>query len=443
MALNSGDKRDEHMSVHTKIARKISQFPVLVLPILWVLFSVLLVVVNVIPDSWVNRAITDGIQEVTKEGDHPWVFFTPQSQLDNFTDKIMLQLSQRTSPWNEVTKTFTEESEWNSLCNGAKNNPLYAAFANQGYSRYWHGYTVILKPLLTVFSYSAIRVISATILLILLCLAFGKIHKLMGLPAAMVFALFLAAINIYVVPLSLTFSPVFYIALICVCCLDIAFKPHSRILYFLIIGACTAYFDLLTVPFLTLCVPLAFLVLHDAQSPEVSIPQEWKMMFRSGVDWVLGYGLTWSLKWVLSSIILKNTLADAIHSILIRSDSGGVNEANGLSFNKLQTITMNYKYMLSGISKRYLFMVLIFVVLVCIYRLIAMKEVRGKFKTNIIRSLPLAVLVFTPVLWYLALSNHSSIHMQFFAYKNVGISILCGMLFMVSVFGATESIKDH
>lgn len=74
--------------IGTRVYHTVNRIPVLILPILWFIFSVLLVTTNAIPDRLVKQPISDGIAKLTQEGDHPWTFFTPQSQLDNFTDKI-------------------------------------------------------------------------------------------------------------------------------------------------------------------------------------------------------------------------------------------------------------------------------------------------------------------------------------------------------------------
>lgn len=77
----------------------------------------------------------------TRRGDRPWILFTRQSQLDNYSDRVMLQQSQRVSEWNEAVQQFVLPQYWEPYRANAVHNPLYAAFWNQGYTRYWHGYT--------------------------------------------------------------------------------------------------------------------------------------------------------------------------------------------------------------------------------------------------------------------------------------------------------------
>lgn len=414
---------------------RLKKTPLLVLPILWVFFSIMLVFTNFLPDRLVKASIAGGIQEAKNEGDHPSIFFTPQSKLDNFTDQIMMQQCQRTSNWNSITSRFATKQEWHSLESNALHNPLNAAFSNQGYSRYWHGYTVFLKPLLIVFNYSAIRTLFFLLFGILLCLAFDKIRQRFGIFAACALLISIVVANFFVVPMSLVFSPVFYVTLMCVIGIDYFKRTDNRVLLFLIVGAVTNYVDFLTVPMLTLCIPLAFVVAYDAINSSCSAKACFISMIRSGLAWLLGYASTWGIKWMLSSLVLhKNIIADAIQNILIRSDSGGVNEAKGMSFNRGDVIQANYQFMFDQIPLRLSALILISLICVLLYRFLKYGGDVRLLYLNFKKASPLLIIGCAPVVWYSALVNHSSIHMEFYAYKNVAISILCSLLFFVLLF---------
>lgn len=408
--------------------RVVEKFPVLVLPLLWVVFSVLLVITNAIPDRLVKGSIARGIDELTQQGDHPWIFFTPQSQLDNFTDKIMLQLSQRTSGWNDVTKYFASKTDWSELDTKALHNPLFAAFSNQGYSRYWQGYTVILKPLLVFFSLDAIRIISSVLLLVLICLAFATLKKEFNVVVAVVFCLAMTMINITVVPFSLVFSPVIYTVLISILGIRLLYGKH-RILLFLIIGSVINFLDFLTFPILTLCFPLALLVMADIKHGDTYVSVLAKFI-KSGFAWLLGYASTWAMKWVLSSVVTgRNIIKDAIKNIFIRTDTA----SSAVHYDKVEVISNNYAYLFEHYPVR--LVVLVVVVLLALQVLHIRKHCLSTrlVVDNCIKATSLFILALAPVVWYVCLTNHSSIHIEFFAYKNAVVSVFAILVLLCCV----------
>lgn len=417
----------------------IKRYPIIVLPVLWLLFALLNILTNCIPDRLVKGSIASGLAQIKNEGDHPWVFFTPQSQLDNFTDAIMIQQSQRTSGWNSVTAYFADSSQWSTLESGAVHNPIYAAFANQGYPRYWHGYTLFLKPLLVVFNYSSIRIISFVVLTFLLCAAFSVVKDRFGLIAALCFTTSLVSINFFVVPMSLVFSPVTYITLLSICALKVFDSHTNRVLAFTVIGAFTNYTDFLTFPLLTLCFPLIFCVMYDAvYEKNMSLLKRFWIVIYSGLMWLIGYASTWFMKWVFSSIVIhQNVISDAIHSIMIRSDTGGVNEAQGESFNKIEVIQNNYRCLLANMPKRFMLLFVVLVIIILAYKFLRISSI-NEVVTRLISGSPILLISIAPVVWYAALSNHSAIHMEFFAYKNASITFLGILLYIVLLFSASS-----
>ncbi|KAB7786978.1 hypothetical protein [Bifidobacterium cebidarum] len=426
-----------------KLDNFLRRWPITVLPLLWVLFSILNVLVNCIPDRLVKGSIASGIAQIKTEGAHPWIFFTPQSQLDSFTDSIMLQQSQRTSNWNAVTAYFTNREKWVSLESSAIHNPVYAAFANQGYPRYWHGYAIILKPLLVFFNYSAIRIISFIILAFLICIAFGVVKERFGIIAALCFTTTLSLINIFAVPMSLVFSPVTYITLSSICMIRIFDSQDYRVLAFMVVGAITNYVDFLTFPLLTLCIPLIFCVMHDALCDTTTLFRRFFTVIYSSLMWLIGYSSTWIMKWVISSLVIReNVISDAIHSIMVRSDTGGVNEAHGVTFNKAEIIQNNYNCIMSNVPKRMVF--LFFFVIVSLLCLKFIKE-GGNIRilgSNILSGLPVLLIGVAPIVWYAVLANHSAIHMEFYAYKDAAITIMSLLMFIVLMF-ASPNIKNQ
>lgn len=414
--------------------KRIEKIPFTILPILWVIFSTLMILVNALPDRLVKSHIAAGVLETVAEGDHPKILFSEQSALDNFTDRIMLQQSQRTSSWNSITALFTEKDLWEGIEAQSLHNPLFAAFSNQGYSRYWHGYTIFLKPLLAVFSYQTIRQLSFLALIGLIISAFNAVKKSSNLYTAVSLLVSLVIVNVMIVPMSLVFSPVFYITLISVVVVAKSQKlkdGKDRVLFFLIVGSVTNYLDFLTVPILTLCIPLVLLIFFDTRVSSYSQLRRWGLVFTPSIGWVCGYASTWFIKWVLSSMVTgRNVIADAILNILVRSDTGGINEAHGIHFDRFETIRMNYAFAFTDETYAILFAVLVGTAFILMFQIIT-GRIQARFDAyRILNGLPILLVAFAPIAWYMVLLNHSTIHMQFYAYKNVCITIFAVLVFI-------------
>lgn len=421
-----------------KNRQNVMRYPLLVLPIAWITFSILIILVNCIPDRLVKQSIQAGIDALSAEGDHPWIFFTPQSQLDNFTDRIMLQMSQRTSSWNTVTQYFSDVSEWPWLEANSLHNPLFAAFSNQGYPRYWHGYTVFLKPLLVFFSFDAIRVISFVVLLILLGYAFYILKTEYNLLVACVFSISMTMINVFVVPLSLVFAPVVYLTVLCVIGIR-SFYGRSRVVLFLLVGSVINFLDFLTFPLLTLCFPLGLLIYYDVRQSE-KVSRIVVNFISSGFAWLLGYAATWFVKWIFSSVITgKNIIKDAIENILIRTDTGD----STAHFDKMDTIVSNYDCLFDNYPIRFIVLVLL-IVIVAQYASVKRDGISCiNIRKNLFKGIPLLVLAIAPVIWYFLLVNHSNIHMEFFAYRNAVVTVFSILMYLSCISIKAQIADEH
>ena len=121
------------------------------------------------------------------------------------------------------------------------------------YARYWHGYLVLLRPLLALFNYEGIRIVlliltilTAGTLVVLLC---KKINLLSGI----IFAIGLLSVNIFIVSRSINEILVFLVAFISSIFLLLRKDKIKHIgLFFFVVGSVTNYIDLLTAPLVTL-----------------------------------------------------------------------------------------------------------------------------------------------------------------------------------------------
>jgi hypothetical protein len=204
----------------------------------------------------------------------------------------------------------------------------------------------------------------------------------------------------WLVGVSLQFAPMFVIALagiIAVCLLD-GRKNNERILpfVFMTIGACTAFFDLLTVPLMGLGLPLAVVMLLDARKAK---KQWFRRMVQLGVFWAVSYSMIYILKWTLASLVLgRNEFGVAMSQLLVRVGAGS--EISGVGA-LLRNCTAYFRWPFWAV-----------IIYTVTWTVLAVKDGlfrRGKW-AEWRKTWPFLVLALMPLVWYLVMANHSYIH---------------------------------
>ena len=191
------------------------------------------------------------------------------------------------------------------------------------------------------------------------------------------------------------------------------FKNSASV--FLVIGMCTSFFDLLTTPLVTLGLTLPIYVL-------LNIKEENKKLYldciKICVAWVVGYGLFWALKWVITDITLgKHILSDAINQALYRAGDvvgAGIFDIFKLNLNKLGNSIIEY-----------LFILLAIYAIIGVLKEIYLKKHKKQQteKIQILKVLIFVIIAILPFIWYAVLKNHSYVH-SFFVYRILIITIL-------------------
>ncbi len=367
--------------------------------------AILLTIAFLLPLNEKNIAESNLIIE--KEGWYPAVPVFSQSfdthfqsllpgVLDNSTDRLMLQ-------------TASEDSEGNALYRAMN---MYSSSTRKGYSYYWHGYISVLKPLLLFFDYGEIRIINSFLQILLIMVLGHKIWKKKGF----VYVLVLLSAYMMLMPpavnFSMQFSWVFYIGMFgCLILLKNIkyFEENKRIFYvFLILGVLTSYFDLLTYPLYTWAFPLIWWIIMSPD--DIASKKRLKTVIDTGLFWIFGYGGMWFLKWVLGSLVLKeNIFESAINQIFHHSS---VNDGNIL-LSGLQAININWKH--------YTYKIYILIIVAWLMWFFIQSFSKG-WKTDS-RITSLGLIAISPIVWYMALSTHTSGH-HFFTYRVFDISIL-------------------
>lgn len=175
------------------------------------------------------------------------------TQLDNYTDSWMMGNAVYDSPRPVYERALTCTSA--DFGGGPLDGLVRYLGAEKGYrevdyTRYWHGYLVLLKPFFLLFDYADLRVFNVIVQLLLVFLIFRAFSKAGYELEAWGYVLSVLFMMPVVIPLSIQFSVIFYLTnfsvLVLLKAYDWIVEQNGLLLYFQLIGMCASYFDLLT-----------------------------------------------------------------------------------------------------------------------------------------------------------------------------------------------------
>ena len=401
--------------------------------------AILLILVYMLP----THEMKNNVQRSTAIYDYEDVY--PQlmsgykmSQLDNCTDAYMLLNAIFPGTGNVVKDAmrvhrieYYDRNPVGSLTDYA--NDVAKENYTDNYQRYWHGYLVILKPLLLLFDVSDIRVINMFVF-------FGLLLYIMwlmmdgGLKQYIVpFAFAMLLMNPLAIPLSFQFSTVSYIMLISVIVVltKKEWNNKQQMLLFMLIGVATAYFDFLTFPLVGLYFPMIFMLMK-----EKSWKSEAGLVVSGSISWIIGYGGMWAGKWLIGSIL---TGSNMFKSALSRAGHYTNMVDNGEKVNYLQVIIKNVQVFIK-------WPIVIAMAAILIYMASRFIKVWKSGKSVIagnvsyIGIVPFVIIAIAPICWYIVSGTHSYRH-YWFTYRQLCVSIFAILSGMVRLYMKNTKIE--
>ncbi len=377
--------------------------------------ALLLVAAFLLPIEPIENNVSRSIPIIEEEGSYPSAEAGAESVMDNFTDSLLLLEASNHSDWPVLMRSMMV---WHSQCDGG--DP-FASLIAQGkgasdestvdisYGRYWHGSLVYLKPLLTLFDLSAIRIVGGISQGLLVLLIVMRLIKLNRPLLALGFTIGYFSVSWVALAKCLQYWPsVFVMLATCLAVLVIWERKKASAgrlsLVFSVSGALLNYLDLLTFPLVALAVPLIlYFALEDKFEP-VRAACRFALF---SVSWLLSYGLMWILKWVLGSILTgTNFFTEAIGAAEVRS---GISNST-ISFVKCVFTNLD-KYLNNNEIYLVFSLVLFALVLFCISFYAETNEnatVRGSEILSCL--IPIALASILVPLWYRGLLQHSFVH---------------------------------
>lgn len=380
--------------------------------------TVLMFLSTIISASAIAENAHESLDLLSQEGVYHRLFTGASfsTQLDNFTDTLMIK----------------ESIAYNESLSVMENAMVL------GYSRYWHGFLVFLRPALLFFNLSGIRILNLiiqTALVILVCVFMLKKCKRLVIP----YLLSLIFINPIIISQSLQYSSVYYIFNIAMLIMLIKYEKlniNNRFCYmFLIIGMCTSFLDLLTYPIATLCMPLILLMFLRSGEKQ-TVKENILFILKICVCWALGYFGLWFAKWVIASIVAnQNLIISAMNQASIRLDGLGGDTGNVSALSMRMAALFNMRILFTN---RFNLMLSIFVVVALILVVVICRK---KFKFNISKLLSYIIIALIPIVWFTILCNHSYVH-QFFTHRALIGSIFACLTWFVSCFEDKKILNE-
>ncbi|MGN0368302.1 MAG: hypothetical protein ACI4EK_05915 [Wujia sp.] len=409
----------------------------------WFLSFLALTAIEVILLTTVSLIPRTAIQKHTQESADYFmqktVFYrindtNPASQIDHYADAILLNILYHFDSKHPISSSLTASYYYTDTHN--ENENLLTAVTSDvaptyDYFRYWHGSTVLVRPLLTFLNIRQIYILFAVILTGLFALLFTLLLRIRKSFCAWSCLLALFSVSFWYIPMSLEYIWCFLIMLITGICVLMFYQKNKTVsgLFFLLAGNLTAYFDFLTTETLTLIFPLALLLMLMYDNHQLqSVKEGFLLIAGRSFCWGLGYISSWITKWVLTSIALgRNVFPEAISSASIRVNEE-IGEVQGVS-QAISAVARNISCLFPfNLAKTYsyAFAVCSFILLLMVYYLFRKME-KKKYMPMLF-----SALFVMPYIRFLTLANHSFLH-YFFTYRAQFASIFC--LCMIFYYG--------
>ena len=374
---------------------------------------ILLLLVHLLPTSKITANVNSSAESIKAECEDELIIDDYHATLiGNFTDCLMLQLSVYDgghSAFDQALNLYRNEvgneEEWcpglslTDYLNGAPTK------LEVSYPRYWHGYLVILKPLLLFTSLNSVRLLNAGLQMILLAASLILFSKKGHSKLAFSFAAALPFMFFFSSFASLSFSVCMYIVLIEMLLLSLFYEKLSEnegyMTFFLIAGCATAYSDFLTYPLVTLAFPLiAVLALKEEKTKK-----NYLSILKYSLTWGIGYVFMWASKWIIALIFTgKNTIADAISTISARTSSA---TEGGRIAGYLKVLKNN----ISPFANRAFALLTLLIIAIVIVLII--KNGLKKHFDGFAQRIPVILIGLIPFIWWFVAANHSYEHAAF------------------------------
>ncbi len=296
------------------------------------------------------------------------------------------------------------------------------------YGRYWHGNIALYRPLLLFCNITQIRMLMLGVYICLFVYFIYLVNKRFGLSIALIFALSLVCCGYFTIFFCLSNSPIFLTMIVSGVILIKRIDTIKDFSMFVFVVACVVNFvEFLTVPLVTLGMLCGLYLLKLMEEGK-----DWAYCLRfvvvNSLIWLLGFAGTWMCKWVLYDLTINDgtsmvqvgiqqclfRLQRTCHTIVPDRFSDPFSE-NGVFIAMMLLARAAFFTVLSS------------------FAIMWAKGFKMSSQGLNKRALSFVLLSTLPLVWYLALANHTILH-AFFAYRHAFVFMLGALLAMHEQF---------
>ena len=299
------------------------------------------------------------------------------------------------------------------------------------YIRYWHGYLIILRPLLLLFNINIIRIILLVTIAVLTVSVLALTYKRFGIKTTLIFFIGFLITETFYVGMSLQGAPIFIIMLIQT--LLVLKRKRLSMLEIFITGSLTNFFDFLTAPVITLGIPLiAFCLIQQKENTNSTVKNLVIMIVKYSIVWGLGYGITWLAKWLIVGIFCNRDIFNIVLAQIKHRSFGTTKELTYAA-----EFIVLFANLFNGISIIIIPIAIIAYVMKTLYKLNKVNFKNTIIENIFINSIPYFVISLIPIIWSLVLKNHTYNH-SFFTYRMMQVWVIAIGIIMFSIEEETK-----
>ena len=344
--------------------------------------------------------------------------------LDGYTDAIMLGNAVFRGTGDPIQDAMRNPRVMYDISDGSPVDSLIR-YVNKSeldpghqveYARYWHGYLVLLKPLLLFFTLPDLRMMNLMVQFILMLAVLLELYRQRGYGLAIPFGAMILCLNPISTALCMQYSSIYYLMLVGAWLL-LRFRLWEKRygwLLFLWLGIGTAFFDFLTYPVAALGICLAL----AATLSEGSWQRKLAAAILSSMVWCFGYGGMWVGKWLVASLVTgENVLAAAVDQVAYRSGAEITADGEAASAGLWEVMGKNLEVYANAAG----LLLLLLLVLAVLWAVV----IRGfRFRFSGAVCVPLLFISLYPFVWYAVIRNHSMVH-YWMTHRNLAVTFFC------------------
>ncbi|MCR5834605.1 MAG: hypothetical protein K6G55_08170 [Selenomonadaceae bacterium] len=422
----------------------LKKFSVIVIGVVLSIFigTGLMIFVYSIPNDKAIKNVREAIPLYEREGTYPSWGLAEHTKLDNFTDAIMLLEvvhpqsgsvieSALLNPRYGMTHDEEPVEALKSVLRGET-----STLTELNYPRYWHGYLLILKPMLTATSVNHVRMLMAYVDFILFVVVLLLFRNELGTKFAVAFAAAVMVLNLVSLSMSFQFSSIFVVTMIALIIMltknNLMFDGDLYPYFFAAIGIIIAFTDFLTYPIFSVAMMLTvWYVLNRRKLLSEKLSVVLKFMTSLLISWGIGYVGMWSGKWIAAQILTgENVLMNAVHQVSVYTQVSNDLTQVGWQITSFGAIQRNIAVVGHGTIRIFIFAAILTFIFMLIKR-------RREILFTARKILPYVFPAALPFIWYAVAAGHSSIH-AFFTYRSLAATIFALSCLAIDLFARED-----